>query len=129
LPLVSPAMDLFLLVTVVEATLDILMHPTSYSLQSVGWGVGAYLFVFGIDVLIALFAFGLEPTEDRRLLAYLPLQRFCYRQILYVVILRVLLSCLRGDAQGWNKLARVGSVVFGSQAAASPLASSRRIPV
>jgi peptidoglycan-N-acetylglucosamine deacetylase len=115
LPLVSPVMDLFLLVTVVETTLDILMHPTSYSLQSFGWGISSYLFVFGIDALVALFAFGLEPKEDRRLLAYLPLQRFCYRQILYVVILRALLSCLRGNAQGWNKLARVGSVAFGSQ--------------
>ncbi len=118
LPLVSPVMDLFLLVTVVETTLDIFMHPTSYSLQSFGWGLGTYLFVFGIDALTALFAFGLEPKEDRLLLAYLPLQRFCYRQILYVVILRALLACLRGNAQGWNKLARVGSVALESQDAA-----------
>ena len=130
LPLVSPAMDLFLLVTVIETTFDMVMHPTTYSLQSVGWGVGAYLVVFAIDALTALFAFSLEPNEDRRLLAYLPLQRFCYRQILYVVTLRVLLSCLRGDAQGWNKLARAGSVTFGSQAGAEgPPASSPSISV
>jgi len=128
LPLVSPAMDLFLLVTIVETTFDIVMHPTTYSLQSVGWGVAAYLFVFAIDALTALFAFSLEPNEDQRLLAYLPLQRFCYRQILYVVILRVLVSCLRGNAQGWNKLARAGSVTFGSQAK-SPPGTSPSIPM
>jgi cellulose synthase/poly-beta-1,6-N-acetylglucosamine synthase-like glycosyltransferase len=128
LPLVSPVMDLFLLVTIFETAFDIVMHPMSYSLQSMGWGVGSYLFVFGIDALIALLAFSLDPThEDRRLLAYLPFQRFCYRQILYLVILRALLSCLRGNAQGWNKLARVGSVTFGSQAAADTQASSRNI--
>jgi cellulose synthase/poly-beta-1,6-N-acetylglucosamine synthase-like glycosyltransferase/peptidoglycan/xylan/chitin deacetylase (PgdA/CDA1 family) len=128
LPLVSPVMDLFLLVTIFETAFDIVMHPMSYSLQSMGWGVGSYLFVFGIDALIALLAFSLDPThEDRRLLAYLPFQRFCYRQILYLVILRALLSCLRGNAQGWNKLARVGSVTFGSPAAADAQASSRNI--
>ncbi len=128
LPLVSPVMDLFLLVTIFEAAFDIFMHPMSYSLQSMGWGVGSYLFVFGIDALIALLAFSLDPThEDRRLLAYLPFQRFCYRQILYVVILRALLSCLRGNAQGWNKLVRVGSVTFGSQDAADAQATSRNI--
>jgi cellulose synthase/poly-beta-1,6-N-acetylglucosamine synthase-like glycosyltransferase len=127
LPLVSPVMDLFLLVTVVETALDVVMHPTSYSLQSVGWGVGTYLFVLGIDALIAFFAFSLEPNEDRRLLAYLPLQRFCYRQVLYVVILRALLSCLRGNAQGWNKLARAGSVTFDSQVIASPPASTKNL--
>jgi peptidoglycan-N-acetylglucosamine deacetylase len=128
LPLVSPVMDLFLLMTVVEATFDMIMHPTTYSLEAIGWGVGVYLFVFAIDALTALFAFSLEPNEDNRLLAYLPLQRFCYRQILYVVILRVLLSCLRGNAQGWNKLARAGSVTFGSQAERPP-APGPRIPV
>jgi peptidoglycan-N-acetylglucosamine deacetylase len=119
LPLVSPVMDLFLLVTVVQTAVDIFMHPMSYNLQSFGWSICAYLFVFGIDTLIALLAFGLEPNEDRRLLAYLPLQRFCYRQVLYIVVIRVLLACLRGNAQGWNKLARVGSVAIGSQNAAS----------
>jgi cellulose synthase/poly-beta-1,6-N-acetylglucosamine synthase-like glycosyltransferase len=120
LPLVSPVMDLFLLITVVETTLDVTMHPASYSLQSLGWGIGCYLFVFGLDALIALIAFRLEPKEDRWLLMYLPLQRFCYRQVLYVVILRALSSCLRGNAQGWNKLARVGSVAFASQEPESP---------
>jgi peptidoglycan-N-acetylglucosamine deacetylase len=122
LPLVSPVMDLFLVVTVIGAIVDVLMHPTSYSLQSATWGVGLYLLVFWFDFLIALVAFSLEPNEDRRLLAYLPLQRCCYRQILYVVVLRALLCCVRGDAQGWNKLARVGSAVFGLRASASPLA-------
>jgi hypothetical protein len=41
-----------------------------------------------------------------------------------VVILRVLLCCIRGDAQGWNKLARIGSAVFGARAGASPPASN-----
>lgn len=118
LPLVSPAIDLFLLITVIESIVDVLMHPASYSLQSVTWGVGFYLLIFWFDFLIALVAFSMEPNEDRRLLAYLPLQRCCYRQILYVVILRSLLCCFRGDAQGWNKLTRVGSAVFGLRAGA-----------
>ena len=63
-------------------------------------------------------AFGLSArsqarsNEQKQLIAYLPIQRVCYRQVLYVIIIRALLACLRGNAQGWNKLRRVGSVTL-----------------
>jgi cellulose synthase/poly-beta-1,6-N-acetylglucosamine synthase-like glycosyltransferase/peptidoglycan/xylan/chitin deacetylase (PgdA/CDA1 family)/spore germination protein YaaH len=114
LPLISPVLDLFLVMAIVNGTVELLMHPQTYNIQAVTWGIFSYLYIFLIDLTTAVLAFALEPKEDRRLIAYLPLQRICYRQLFYVIILRALMSCLRGNAQGWNKLARVGSVNFGS---------------
>jgi cellulose synthase/poly-beta-1,6-N-acetylglucosamine synthase-like glycosyltransferase len=113
LPLTSPIMDSILILAIVRGAVDMVMHPMAYSAQSVIWAIAAFAFVFLIDLLIAVLGFAMEPRESRQLLWYLPLQRICYRQVLYWVLLRVLFACLRGNAQGWNKLARLGSVALG----------------
>ena len=45
-----------------------------------------------------------------RLLPWVPLQRFGYRQLLYVVTIGALLSALKGQFVGWGKLLRTGAV-------------------
>ena len=41
-----------------------------------------------VDLLAAMVGFLMEQREDWRLLWWLPLQRFGYRQIMYYVVLR-----------------------------------------
>lgn len=118
LPLISPILDVTLLFAVCSALINAFMHPQAYSLQPTIWIVGSYVFIFVVDLFTALLAFAFEPSEQKSLMAYLPVQRFCYRQVMYVIIIRALLACLRGDAQSWNKLKRVGSVTFESVAEA-----------
>lgn len=48
--------------------------------------------------------------EDSSLLWWLFWQRFVYRQMLYVVIWKATWTALSGFRQGWNKLARKGTV-------------------
>ena len=38
------------------------------------------------------------------------IQRFFYRQFMYVVTFRSIVAMLRGGKEGWNKLSRTGSV-------------------
>jgi hypothetical protein len=45
------------------------------------------------------------------LLPLLVVQRFCYRQLLYITALRAALAALKGRMLGWNKLIRTGRVV------------------
>jgi peptidoglycan-N-acetylglucosamine deacetylase len=90
------------------------MHPEAFDLQPTLWVVAAYCFVFLVDLLTAVLAFSFEPNEQKGLIRYLPIQRICYRQVMYVIIIRALLACLRGNAQGWNKLRRLGSVTYGA---------------
>jgi peptidoglycan-N-acetylglucosamine deacetylase len=110
LPLIGPVLDFLLLITVCTATAGLYMHPQAFDLQPTLWVVGSYTFVFLIELFAALLAFSLEPNEQKTLLWYLPVQRVCYRQVMYVIMIQAVLACLRGDAQGWNKLKRVGSV-------------------
>ena len=41
-----------------------------------------------VDLLAALVGFAMEQREDWRLLWWLPLQRFGYRQLMYYVVVR-----------------------------------------
>ena len=55
-----------------------------------------------IDVLTCVIAFALEKKEDWTLLAPLLIQRFYYRQMMYVVLFRALMGAVQGKAVGWR---------------------------
>jgi hypothetical protein len=55
-----------------------------------------------IDLLTCVVAFSLEKGEDWTLLAPLLLQRFYYRQMMYVVLFRALKEAVRGRPVGWR---------------------------
>ena len=54
-------------------------------------------------------AFRLD-REDKRLLGWLLLQRFVYRQLMYYVIVKSLVVAVRGSLVGWGKFERKGTV-------------------
>jgi len=66
-----------------------------------------------IDVIIAMVSFGIMKRPPASALVIL-VQRFFYRQFLYVVTFAALLAVLRGGRRGWNKLERTGSVTAGA---------------
>ncbi len=73
--------------------------------------IGVYYLIFiAVDLLAALVGFVMEQREDWRLLLWLPLQRFGYRQLMYYVVLRSIATALRGPFVGWGKLERHGTV-------------------
>jgi cellulose synthase/poly-beta-1,6-N-acetylglucosamine synthase-like glycosyltransferase len=119
-PLISPVMDFTMLWNTIEALLDYLQHPAS-GLSSGFWHS---LFYYGlflvIDMSTALIAYLFEPDEDWRLLPWLPLQRFCYRQLMYYVAIRSFVAALRGPRVGWNSIQRYGSVETGERGEAAP---------
>ena len=55
-----------------------------------------------IDFLTGVLAFALEKDEEWSLLASFLFQRFYYRQLMYVVLVRSLLAALQGRAVGWR---------------------------
>ena len=55
-----------------------------------------------IDLLTCVVAFALEKDEDWTLLAPLILQRFYYRQMMYVVLFSALQEAVRGRPVGWR---------------------------
>jgi hypothetical protein len=55
-----------------------------------------------IDVLTCIVAFALERKEDWTLLAPVLLQRFYYRQLMYVVLFRSVKEAVSGRPVGWR---------------------------
>ncbi|MGE0115778.1 MAG: glycosyltransferase [Steroidobacteraceae bacterium] len=109
-PLISPVMDITMLWTALEALLNYFQHPAD-GLSSGFWHTLYYYGVFlGLDMSTALIAYLFEPDEDWRLLPWLLLQRFCYRQLMYYVAIRSFLAALRGPHVGWGRVQRYGSV-------------------
>lgn len=70
--------------------------------------IGYFFFVL-IDFIGSVLAFRLERRSPK-LLLLLFIQRFFYRQFMYVIAFRSVIAILRGTRQGWNKLVRQGSV-------------------
>jgi hypothetical protein len=55
-----------------------------------------------IDVLSCVIAFALERKEDWTLLVPVLLQRFYYRQLMYVVLFRSVKEAVSGRPVGWR---------------------------
>jgi len=55
-----------------------------------------------IDVLTCIVAFALERDEDWTLLIPVLLQRFYYRQLMYVVLFRSVKEAVSGRPVGWR---------------------------
>jgi peptidoglycan-N-acetylglucosamine deacetylase len=109
--LISPLMDLALLFSVVWAIWQKNFHPNDFSaIFSVKQILIFYLYFTLIDFLVAIFAFLTEKNKKWRLIWLLPLQRFFYRQLLYIVSVRSVLTALSGKLVQWGKLERNNSV-------------------
>jgi cellulose synthase/poly-beta-1,6-N-acetylglucosamine synthase-like glycosyltransferase/peptidoglycan/xylan/chitin deacetylase (PgdA/CDA1 family)/spore germination protein YaaH len=105
-PLISPVMDLMLVYTLLVAMLDRLQQPAGYTSTALRQVLFYYALFLAIDWVAASFAFLLEKKEHWRLLWWLFLQRFCYRQVMYYVMIKSVTVATRGSTVGWGKLDR-----------------------
>ncbi len=76
--------------------------------------IAAYWIAFqAVDLAAAAAGIVLDGRSGYlRLLPLVVLQRFTYRQLLYVAAITALLAAAKGSAAGWGKLLRTGNVPF-----------------
>jgi cellulose synthase/poly-beta-1,6-N-acetylglucosamine synthase-like glycosyltransferase/peptidoglycan/xylan/chitin deacetylase (PgdA/CDA1 family) len=107
LPLISPVIDLLFLGSVIAwalaqyhiVRLPLLSATATADLErSVLFFLGFLL----IDMLTCVLAFALEKKEDWTLLVPVLLQRFYYRQLMYVVLFRSVKEAVSGRPVGWR---------------------------
>ncbi len=106
----APVADLLLLWQLIWQFIAWQEHGAEFSnsdLVTVAIYYGVFL---AVDFLAALFGFLMEKGEDWKLLWWLPLQRFGYRQLMYYVVVRSITTAVRGAFVGWGKLERTGTV-------------------
>ena len=109
-PLISPVMDLILVYTLVSTALYRIEQPSEFSFTNVRQVVFYYALFLAVDWTTACFAFLLERKERWRLLWWLFLQRFCYRQVMYYVMVKSVATAIGGPLVGWGKLERKATV-------------------
>jgi cellulose synthase/poly-beta-1,6-N-acetylglucosamine synthase-like glycosyltransferase/spore germination protein YaaH/peptidoglycan/xylan/chitin deacetylase (PgdA/CDA1 family) len=105
LPLVSPVIDLLFLASIVLwglAQFRFARMPQLWTSEDVVRSLIFFAAFMLIDLLTCVIAFTLEKHEDWSLLAPLLIQRFYYRQMMYVVLFRALMGAVQGRAVGWR---------------------------
>jgi len=105
LPLFSPVIDLLFLGSLVLwglAQFRMAHLPQLWTAQDVERSLIFFVGFMLIDLLACVIAFALEKHEEWSLLWPLLLQRFCYRQMMYVVLFRALMGAVQGRAVGWR---------------------------
>ncbi len=108
--LVSPLIDLALVMSIIETWMRVEQHGWAQT-QSDVLRMAVYWITFTlIDILCGWVAYHLEKREARYPLFLLVAQRFIYRQIMYSVVIRAAWNALRGPWVGWGKQERSGRV-------------------
>jgi len=106
---VMPGMWLFsFILGALAPVVDVMVILSLFNHQ---WPVVLYYaaLFFVIDLVTATVAYSLD-REDRRDLAWLFWQRLFYREFMYYIVLRALLTALHGSIVGWGKLQRKATV-------------------
>ena len=105
LPLISPVIDLMFFGSLALwclAALRITQLPQIWTTADIEKSVFFFLGFLLIDILTCMVAFALERKEDWTLLIPVLLQRFYYRQLMYVVLFRSVKEAVSGRPVGWR---------------------------
>ncbi|SDF12182.1 glycosyltransferase [Limimaricola pyoseonensis] len=107
LPLLAPLADAFLVIHLWSwLQSDGTVQASSMAL------IGGYALLPLLEVAMAAAAFRFDPSESRRLLLLLPLQRLIYRPILYYCVYRALGRAASGRLAKWGRMQREGSMLI-----------------
>ncbi|HEU5453636.1 MAG TPA: glycosyltransferase [Terriglobales bacterium] len=111
LPILSPLIDIMFVVGVLWYLGDKYFHPETANPATLEKLVGFFFAFLVIDFIASAIAFALERRDarvnsDYWLLAHVWLQRFAYRQLFSVVLLKTLKRAIDGRPFAWDKLER-----------------------
>jgi cellulose synthase/poly-beta-1,6-N-acetylglucosamine synthase-like glycosyltransferase len=111
LPLVSPFIDIMFVGGLISYGLNKYFHPETANPASLQKLIAFFVTFMVIDFIASTIAFLLERREANAkengwLLAHVWLQRFAYRQLFSVVLVKTLKRAIEGRAFAWDKLER-----------------------
>ena len=117
LPLVSPFIDLMFTAGTVWYLVQKHFHPESTSPADFRQLVIFFAAFLLIDFITSAIAFALERStadtrEDSWLLSQVWLQRFAYRQLFSLVLLKTVKRALEGEPFAWDKLERTAQLSY-----------------
>jgi hypothetical protein len=117
MPIVSPLIDLMFAVGALWYAVQKYFHPESTDPASFQRLVLFFAAFLVIDFITSAIAFALErrqpeTREDAWLLSQVWLQRFAYRQLFSVVLIKTLKHAIAGRPFTWDKIERTAAVRY-----------------
>lgn len=119
--LMAPIVDLMMVWSILAAFITMPLEAAEGArpaLQTVAFYWLAFQLV---EIITVILAVALDRRDGIwRLAPLLLVQKFVYRQLLYITAIRVALTALKGTMQGWGKLTRTGNVRLLSSPRSAP---------
>ena len=109
-PAISPIADFLFLWSIATVFWVRAEHGMTFAITSLEHVMSFYAIFLAVDWVATMFAFWLEPDEDRSLTWLVLLQRFAYRQVMYSVVVKSFVAAIRGRVVGWGRLERKATV-------------------
>ncbi|MDQ0466207.1 cellulose synthase/poly-beta-1,6-N-acetylglucosamine synthase-like glycosyltransferase/peptidoglycan/xylan/chitin deacetylase (PgdA/CDA1 family)/spore germination protein YaaH [Caulobacter ginsengisoli] len=109
---VAPLVDLAIVFSLVSAVYGWSYHPIEWSPDNVLRPVFYWAAFIFLDLSAGALGMALEKRAPWKDLLWLPAQRFGYRQLMYWVVVKSIVTAIRGPRVGWGKLERRNSAVM-----------------
>ena len=106
LALAAPLVDLAVIYSIAAAIMDKVMHPVEWSPDKLTQSLLYWAVFILVDLSACALGMALERRAPWKDLIWIPVQRFGYRQLMYYVVIKSVLTAVRGPMVGWGKLER-----------------------
>jgi cellulose synthase/poly-beta-1,6-N-acetylglucosamine synthase-like glycosyltransferase/spore germination protein YaaH/peptidoglycan/xylan/chitin deacetylase (PgdA/CDA1 family) len=116
LTVASPLVDLAIVSSLAWAIYGRYFHPVEWSPDDFIRSVFYWAAFIFLDLSAGALGMALERRAPWGDLVWLPAQRFGYRQLMYYVVVKSVLTAIRGYRVGWGKLERRATAVIGKTA-------------
>ncbi|MBN9319974.1 MAG: glycosyltransferase [Caulobacterales bacterium] len=91
-------------------------HPTEWSPDDLFRGIFYWAAFICLDLSAGALGMAMERRAPWKDLVWLPVQRFGYRQLMYYVVVKSVVTAIKGRRVGWGKLERKASVALDAAA-------------
>jgi cellulose synthase/poly-beta-1,6-N-acetylglucosamine synthase-like glycosyltransferase/spore germination protein YaaH/peptidoglycan/xylan/chitin deacetylase (PgdA/CDA1 family) len=116
LTVAAPLVDLAIVSSLAWAVYGRFFHPVEWSPDDFIRSVFYWAAFIFLDLSAGALGMALERKAPWQDLVWLPVQRFGYRQLMYYVVLKSVVTAIRGYRVGWGKLERRATAVLGRAA-------------
>jgi cellulose synthase/poly-beta-1,6-N-acetylglucosamine synthase-like glycosyltransferase/spore germination protein YaaH/peptidoglycan/xylan/chitin deacetylase (PgdA/CDA1 family) len=103
---IAPLVDLAIVWSLASALADRLFHPVEWNPDNLIQNLLYWAAFILVDLSAGALGMALEKRAPWKDLVWLPVQRFGYRQFMYYVVVKAVITAVRGPRVGWGKLER-----------------------
>ncbi|MDB5457171.1 MAG: polysaccharide deacetylase [Caulobacter sp.] len=116
LAVAAPLVDLAVVWSLISGVYGAAFHPLEWSPDDLWRGLFYWAAFILVDLSAGALGMALERQAPWADLPLLPVQRFGYRQLMYYVVVKSVVTAIRGGRVGWGKLERRATVAVDRRA-------------